>query len=1124
MFCRFVFLNWVVFAWFALAAATGLASSTDRPTLKLVFSCRAENDLYRVLTTDGVTYPRYDAPSEAVKAASEGSGLLILADGYPQKPTVVDPALLKTAAQKKLRVYIEYPAALPGLAVEKPRASVNEPRGISPMRAVVASDFFGDDLKPLRIIDLHGMYFTPAAADQSHIHIGAAQVGGVDTAVYGLPGTTYPLLFEYRGNALIATTKLSHFVTGRYMPYDAWQTVWTSVLRWLCPGKAVPELAWTPTVRPTYGRDEPLPPDYEKQAVKRGVEWYIKSKLLIHPSRADELHNAAFDERHLPTPAPDTPVGDGSHGIMEHQMSRIQIDGSQVIHCGLRCDCTNESAMALAFGGKVLNDPSKSAIAKNLLNFYHFTSDAHKREHGDPKHGAYGLFCWGIYATGYENQHYGDDNARAMLGNLAVAALTGDDRWDEVIMRCLLANLRTTGQLGFRGDTISLPELSQKGWRPFFERKIVDYWPHMEAYLWAAFLWAYEQTGYELFYERAENGLRMTMEQYTDGWRWTNGLAQEKARIVLPLAWLVRVKDTPEHRQWLMKAVDGLLALQQPCGAIREELGRPQSGSFPPPKSNDAYGSGEASLIQQNGDPISDLLYTTNFAFLGLHEAAVATGDPRIRQAEDKLAEFLCRIQIRSEAHPALDGGWYRVFDFRRWEAWGSNSDPGWGPWSIESGWTQGWITSVLALRQMKTSLWDLTKDSKTKRHFEKLREEMIPNDVIESLKPKTVKHATTGKKVTLAQPAGTVPTKGSEACPCLQSMPEGYVTTWGLSGAVIPAGTDAERPWLLDLDKAVGEDRSEIQLEAQILLKGGVSDKARDWMLDVGCTGAIQIVLNGDEVLESSSIQPLKSDQYRLKVRLHDGYNPMRLKLTRPSSGSWQASVRFRGADDGEASKVIPYVACKGDSSLGGPIAEVEFRKLPAIPIFDGKSFDGWEGNQSWFRVEQGAIVAGSLTRKVPQHCEYLMTKKQYGDFELALRARLIGSNSGIYFRCHRDPNSSEAHGYQLDMGRGVWGKLFDERATRTMGVEANLKKLGDKFDPNGWNDYRIRCVGPRIQFSLNGQMVIDYTELNHSIPRKGHIGLQLHGFGQEHTEAWFKDITVKEWCEQKVDRGNQS
>ena len=68
------------------------------------------------------------------------------------------------------------------------------------------------------------------------------------------------------------------------------------------------------------------------------------------------------------------------------------------------------------------------------------------------------------------------------------------------------------------------------------------------------------------------------------------------------------------------------------------------------------------------------------------------------RMLRISLAEFLCRIQIRSEKHPELDGGWFRAFDFKRWEYWASNGDAGWGAWSIETGWTQSWITAVLGL------------------------------------------------------------------------------------------------------------------------------------------------------------------------------------------------------------------------------------------------------------------------------------------------------------------------------------------------------------------------------------------------------------------------------------------
>jgi hypothetical protein len=204
----------------------------------------------------------------------------------------------------------------------------------------------------------------------------------------------------------------------------------------------------------------------------------------------------------------------------------------------------------------------------------------------------------------------------------------------------------------------------------------------------------------------------MTMEAYPDRWRWTNGFTQELARMLLPLAFLVRIEDTMEHRRWLARVADDLLAQMQPSGAIHERLGRLANGQYAPPQSNAEYGTTEASLIQANGDPACDLLYTANYALLGLHEAAAATGDERLAEATTRLARFLCRIQVRSEAHPWLDGAWMRSFDDRKWEYWGSSADAGWGAWSVESGWTNTWIASVLAMRVQGTTLFELaTKD-----------------------------------------------------------------------------------------------------------------------------------------------------------------------------------------------------------------------------------------------------------------------------------------------------------------------------------------------------------------------------------------------------------------------------
>ena len=98
--------------------------------------------------------------------------------------------------------------------------------------------------------------------------------------------------------------------------------------------------------------------------------------------------------------------------------------------------------------------------------------------------------------------------------------------------------------------------------------------------------------------------------------------------------------------------------------------------------------------------------------------------------------------------------------------------------------------------------------------------------------------------------------------------------------------------------------------------------------------------------------------------------------------------------------------------------------------PLFDGKSFAGWEGNLDVFRIEGGAIIAGNLKKPIPRN-EFLCTKKSYGDFELRLKAKLVGAgnNAGVQFRSKRIPNHHEVIGYQCDMGDAfggsVWGAL---------------------------------------------------------------------------------------------------
>ncbi|MGB5479771.1 MAG: hypothetical protein WBM91_01730 [Eudoraea sp.] len=36
------------------------------------------------------------------------------------------------------------------------------------------------------------------------------------------------------------------------------------------------------------------------------------------------------------------------------------------------------------------------------------------------------------------------------------------------------------------------------------------------------------------------------------------------------------------------------------------------------------------------------------------------------------------------------------------------------------------------------------------------------------------------------------------------------------------------------------------------------------------------------------------------------------------------------------------------------------------AVKLFNGESLDGWEGSTSFFRVEENAIIGGSLTQPI--------------------------------------------------------------------------------------------------------------------------------------------------------------
>ncbi len=185
-------------------------------------------------------------------------------------------------------------------------------------------------------------------------------------------------------------------------------------------------------------------------------------------------------------------------------------------------------------------------------------------------------------------------------------------------------------------------------------------------------------------------------------------------------------------------------------------------------------------------------------------------------------------------------------------------------------------------------------------------------------------------------------------------------------------------------------------------------------------------------------------------------------------------------------------------------------------VPLFDGKSFDGWDGDtkKTW-RIEDGCLVGGSLTEKIPRN-EFIATKKEYGDFVLKLKFKLLGDskktfvNSGVQLRSQRIKDSHEMIGYQADLGDGFWGSIYDESRRNVVLAAADQKAMHKALKPGEWNEYIVRAEGRRIQTWLNGVRGVNYIELAEKIPQVGRIGLQIHGGGP--AEVWFKDIVIEE------------
>lgn len=653
-------------------------------TLPAIFCAQNENDLIVALRQSGYEPVLASSGMDAIERAENGTAVLVLADEYPRRGTALTQEMLDAARQKQLRLYIEYPASVLGTAT-------GEAQDIHYERLIAPNGFFGA-METGALMMLNGCWYRPYFEKKPGA-LCLAKVAGYDQLAFEMPDQCVTVLdtLDEQNDVWIAVSALSNFITGRYAPQNRWKALLETLLAQL--GLQGVKLTWKPHVGIVAQEEEALADNALKTAYERNVAW-LYDHMITHAS---------------PTAS-----------VLEGFESAIDCRGNQFVRDVIRGDCMGEAAMELAYGWRATGDPNYKVTCRKLVEHVLRGEDFCNR---NPESSMYGLNNW----FSYGNIFYGDDNARMLIGALSARELLGDDRWDEDILRCVLANLRTSNQDGLRMPRLEASSFKNgKTWVDYYYGDVPFVAPHYQASLWATFLWMYELTGIEELLVRSERAIAIVMERFPDKLHWQNSLTGEIARMLLPLAFLQRVNPTEQHKTWLYQAVDAMLAYQEPCGAIRDAFGDLSLGKYPPPKSNENYGTTEASLIQHNGDPATDLLYTTNWAFSGLWEAYLVLGDERIKEAYLRLRDFLLRIQVRSDRFPALDGVWLRSFDYQKWEYWGSAADSGWSAWCVETGWVNAWIATVLMLEERGESLMKCESAPSFRAIAPKLYQEMF--------------------------------------------------------------------------------------------------------------------------------------------------------------------------------------------------------------------------------------------------------------------------------------------------------------------------------------------------------------------------------------------------------------
>ena len=88
---------------------------------------------------------------------------------------------------------------------------------------------------------------------------------------------------------------------------------------------------------------------------------------------------------------------------------------------------------------------------------------------------------------------------------------------------------------------------------------------------------------------------------------------------------------------------------------------------------------------------------------------------------------------------------------------------------------------------------------------------------------------------------------------------------------------------------------------------------------------------------------------------------------------------------------------------------------------LFNGKDLTGWKGRADLWSVKDGAITGYTKDGKIPGGNSFLVWDGTVGDFELKVKFKIMGGNSGVQYRSKNADKPEDYRIAGLVVGRGT-------------------------------------------------------------------------------------------------------